>query len=294
MFKRNLSRNLPKLTKIPIVHYDNASLQKNLIFKENVNKSFIYKWTNKLNGKEYIGSTSNAKRRLLTYYDINSLKKTNMPIYKALLKYGHSNFSFEIIEYCNSAEQIEREQYYLDQYDFEYNVLEKANSILGYKHTKKTLAKMKGRKNALGYKHTQETIIKLRDSQKNKKHTEESIKKMKEAWVQRKINKHLSSIILIPNKTSTEASVWATPLLESAKLSQESVNNLNEKIRTKIKGQLVIITNINTNAITEYISITEAALALNINRSTLRSYAKNKTVFNILKQKQSLRRKWIF
>jgi group I intron endonuclease len=69
-----------------------------------------------------------------------------MPIYKSILKYGHSNFIFEIIEYCDPINVIEREQYYLDHFDFDYNILEKANSSLGFKHTKETLIKMKGRK----------------------------------------------------------------------------------------------------------------------------------------------------
>jgi hypothetical protein len=50
-----------------------------------------------------------------------------MRIYKALLKYGHDNLSFEIIEYCDGPTAVLREQFYLDQFDFEYNYLEKAN-----------------------------------------------------------------------------------------------------------------------------------------------------------------------
>jgi group I intron endonuclease len=90
-----------------------------------------------------------------------------MPIYKALLKYGHSQFIFDIIEYCKPKEAIKKEQYYLDNFDFDYNILEKANSLLGYKHTTKTILKMKGRKNALGYKHRLDTIDKLRKLIKN-------------------------------------------------------------------------------------------------------------------------------
>lgn len=79
--------------------YDNASSQKDQIFKDNVDKSFVYRWINKINGKEYLGSTSNSKRRLLKYYDHHSMKLANMHIYNAILKHGHSNFIFQIIEY---------------------------------------------------------------------------------------------------------------------------------------------------------------------------------------------------
>jgi hypothetical protein len=57
--------------------------------------------------------------------------------------------------------------------------------------------------------------------------------------------------------------------------------------RKKIKGKIVVTTNIETNVSTEYISISEAASALNITRTTLRAYIKNKTVLNILKQNPS-------
>lgn len=66
-----------------------------------------------------------------------------MAIYNAILKYGRENFLFEINEYCQLKEAIQREQYYLDNFDFKYNVLEKANSMLGYKHTIEILAKIK-------------------------------------------------------------------------------------------------------------------------------------------------------
>nr|UEK25960.1 hypothetical protein [Mutinus fleischeri] len=48
----------------------------------------------KINGKDYLGSTSNAKSRLSTYFNLNTLKLANMPTDKAILKYGHSNFDF--------------------------------------------------------------------------------------------------------------------------------------------------------------------------------------------------------
>ena len=258
LFTRNISRGFPKLTQTPVVSYNNAQEQKSLIFKENLNKSFVYRWTNKVNGKEYLGSTTNAKRRLFIYFNIKSLQSANMPIYKAILKHGHSNFIFDIIEYCETIDTIKREQFYLDHFDFYYNVLEKADSLLGYKHTSKTLAKMKGRKNALGYKHTLETISKLRKYQQNKKHSVEALIKMSEVWANRKF--------------------------KSKEVTEKELHTQN---RTKIKGKIVLVTNINSNISTEYLSISEAASALNITRLTLRNYVKNKTVFNVLKQDPS-------
>lgn len=63
-------------------------------------------------------------------------------IYKALLKYGYSNFSLEILEYCDPQNIIKREQYYLDKLNPEYNLLKFAGSSLGFKHSAETLAKL--------------------------------------------------------------------------------------------------------------------------------------------------------
>ncbi len=59
-------------------------------------------------------------------------------IYSALLKYGTSNFSLDILEYCEPNILISREQYYIDTLNPEYNILKIAGSRLGCKHTFKT------------------------------------------------------------------------------------------------------------------------------------------------------------
>jgi group I intron endonuclease len=51
----------------------------------------------------------------------------------------------EILEYCDSEDLIKREQYYLDLLEPKYNLLTKAGSTLGYKHTEETLVKFKNR-----------------------------------------------------------------------------------------------------------------------------------------------------
>ena len=59
-------------------------------------------WTNKLNGKTYVGSSVKLRRILLEYYNINRLQtETTMPINTALLKYGYKGFSLTILEFCD-------------------------------------------------------------------------------------------------------------------------------------------------------------------------------------------------
>ena len=54
----------------PVVKYDNACEDKSKILKENKNKSGVYRWINKLNGKTYVGSSTNLRVRLYKYYSI--------------------------------------------------------------------------------------------------------------------------------------------------------------------------------------------------------------------------------
>jgi group I intron endonuclease len=134
---------------IPVKIYMNADIDKLQILKENQGKAGVYRWGNLVNGKTYIGSSINLSRRFRDYYSIRLLerevKRTKSSIYPGLLKYGYSNFSLEILEYCDKSETISREQYYLDLLNPDYNILKIAGSSLGYKHSPETKAKMKDR-----------------------------------------------------------------------------------------------------------------------------------------------------
>jgi len=122
--------------------YNDADVDKVKFLTENRDKSGVYRWTNKKNGKTYVGSSINLSTRFYKYYSLASLAKSNRPMDRALLKYGFSNFSLEILEYCGVDLILEREQYYMDILKPEYNIVEKAGSTVGYKHTPESLAKM--------------------------------------------------------------------------------------------------------------------------------------------------------
>jgi len=139
--KDNRNTNIPELK--PVVKYINADADKINIFADNRNKTGIYRWINNLNGKTYVGSSNNLSVRFYSYYSLRSLAKSNRPMERALLKYGFSKFSLEILEYCNLDNLLEREQYYLDILKPDYNIVEIAGSTLGYKHTEESLKKMR-------------------------------------------------------------------------------------------------------------------------------------------------------
>jgi len=58
-----------------------------------------------------------------------------MLISRSIVKNGYSDFSVKILEYCTPDKVIEREQYYLDHLKPQYNILKRAGSLLGFKHS---------------------------------------------------------------------------------------------------------------------------------------------------------------
>jgi len=204
----------------PQIKYNNADIDKINIFADNRNKIGIYRWINNLNGKTYVGSSTNLSVRFYAYYSLRSLVKSNRPMERALLKYGFSNFSLEILEYCNFKDLLEREQYFLDLLKPEYNIVKTAGSTLGYKHT------------------------------------EESLKKMR--------NFILSDEVLAKKKLAT-------------------------KNATAARSIPILVKNIKTNEISEYISLSAASNALGVTKGAVSQALLNKTILKkiyILEKKE--------
>lgn len=75
----------------------------------------VYKITNNLNGKMYIGSTQCFEERYLKHCNLARRDKhTNDHLRHAFKKYGIENFTFEIVEVTILKDRFEREQYYID------------------------------------------------------------------------------------------------------------------------------------------------------------------------------------
>ena len=125
---------------IPIKSYSNAEAEKDIILKENKDKSGIYMWTNIINDKKYIGSSENLKARFLKYFNNNHLlSNTSMPICQALVKHGYSNFSLTILDYCEREKLLIREKHYWDIFNPEYNIAKDPTApFSGRKHSDKT------------------------------------------------------------------------------------------------------------------------------------------------------------
>jgi group I intron endonuclease len=80
----------------------------------------IYKITNIINGKSYIGQSTNIHRRWQAEIaDSNNINchSYDYPLMRAFRKYGIDNFKFEIIEECRSEELNQKETYWIDYFD---------------------------------------------------------------------------------------------------------------------------------------------------------------------------------
>lgn len=171
--------------------YKDMRLQKKQIIEDNKGKCGIYVFTNKITGRRYVGSSLNLGRRLRDYYSnirmLNTLQRSTMVIYLAILKYEISAFELEILEYCDPSVVRARETYYIKSLNPEYNILRTGGSSLGYKHS--IISCMKMSKAALGRKHSEETRALIRESallRKRSKHSEETRAKMSKAALGRK------------------------------------------------------------------------------------------------------------
>lgn len=100
-------------------------------------ESGIYKIQNLLNGKLYIGSSLNVKRRLTLHKcNLRKNKHVNLALQNAFKKYGQDAFSFEKILVCSKEYLLMYEQLIIDSYGscdklFGYNIRTIASSNAG-------------------------------------------------------------------------------------------------------------------------------------------------------------------
>lgn len=196
----------------------------------------IYKWTNKVNGKSYIGQTvseSGRRRGHLT-------SKYKTPFHCALKKYGVENFDYTVLEYVNESKLSEREIYwikYYDTYNTGYNLTEGGEGTRGFHYkmseeTKRKLSESKKRNPHIPWnkgKHgvySEETLRKIGTVNREGRMTEEARKKISEAIKGRPS----------PMKGAKLSDETKKKISESVKISFEK-NNVGEKLSKALKGK---------------------------------------------------------
>jgi group I intron endonuclease len=198
-------------------------------------------FTNKQNGKKYVGSAVDLYKRLSFYFSTkaleNSLKNNQSFIYNALLKDGYSNFSLDILEYCSIEELLKREKHFIDLVIPEYNIIQDP-----------TLAPMSGRE------HSEESKTKISDTHKKIDHSG----RFKTG------HEHSDDI----KQKISDAMVGKTNRKDTTQ-SDDTKKKISEAMPNSIK--IEVTDNKNNQTIT-YDSIHEAAKALNINHTRIVKY----------------------
>lgn len=120
-------------------------------------KHYIYKITCIPSKKVYIGQTNNKKRRLSEHKtELRHNRHHCQYMQNAFNVYGENNFSFEIIEECDTKDIDDRERYWIELYkanDKRYGFNSESgghnNKTLSDEHKMKISAKVKGDKNPM-------------------------------------------------------------------------------------------------------------------------------------------------
>jgi len=170
----------------------------------------IYKVTNKINGKSYIGQTVRTLEVRKSGHLCDTFhRNSNFVIHRALRKHGKENFEWKVIDdTVKTIEELnEKEKHYIEKYDTfmdngnGYNMTtggenalhsektcEKIRKALTGKERSKDHCKNISKNNARywkGKKRSEETCKKMRKNSarywKGKKHTEKTCKKMRKA-----------------------------------------------------------------------------------------------------------------
>lgn len=133
----------------------------------------IYSYTNKINGKQYIGQTINPNQRKNAHksdaFNINN-KNYDSLLYRAFRKYGYDNFNYEILAQTDDIEALNLlEEFFIDKLNTQtpngYNIES------GGKKCEKPKMSLENKKKRIWdqAKLTEEEVISLRLAFKEKK-----------------------------------------------------------------------------------------------------------------------------
>ena len=263
--------------------FSNADKDKLDILKYIKGKAGIYMWTNKLNGKKYVGSSVDLRRRLLEYYNVNRLlNEKSMPIYHSLLKHGYQNFSLTILEFCNIDSLMSREKHFFDVYFPEYNILKTPGSPdrgKGWTHSEATVEKIRIAANKRA--ESPEFLAKMSTDQSSRvkvevtdveTQTTTTYHAIRAAARALSIDKRYIEHYLYLNQDKPVLDKYTFKLISC---DGENLNSFNDpSIKVQKTSKKIEVTNVETKEVTIYPSIGAAARALGYRQPSISLYLK--------------------
>lgn len=215
--------------------------------------SGVYKITNLINGKIYIGSAVNLNRRCYQhFYHLKNNNHHSNYLQKAFNKYGIENFIFETILKCSKEYLLIIEQYLIDYYKPQYNICKIAGNLSGFKHkdSMKNFHRERMLNNdiCIGRTLSKEHKDKIGDANRNKVRSLETIEKLRKA----KVGK----------KQSQETIQKRVSKTKGKKFTQEQ--KLKASQRSSSKKSVYQICPKTGNILNEYESITKAANSIGV------------------------------
>ena len=133
----------------------------------------IYKATNKINGKCYVGKTIKTLNERIIRHLSYVNRGSKLYFHRAIRKYGKENFRWTILEICFTKKELnKKEQYYIKHFNSfgigGYNMTEGGDGGQGFKHTDETKNKLSNLRKGKGHKHTEEHKKYMSDKMKGK------------------------------------------------------------------------------------------------------------------------------
>lgn len=212
----------------------------------------IYRITNKINGKTYVGQSIDIKRR---FWDHRCLShEHNIHLKRAMMKYGKENFEYEILEECSIEELDEKERKYIADLKPEYNVSSGGNGKGKFPESVKKIISQKSKaqwermtdeekaqrvKNNLkgprkGHIVSAETRQKLRERNLNKKQSLDTINKRKNTMLLKKQNGYIRTNEFCKKKV---VCIETNETFESVKAAAEKINASPTSVSSMLKGR---------------------------------------------------------
>lgn len=144
-----------------------------------------YEIVNKINGKRYVGSSSDIPKRINQHKcHLRKNKHHCKPLQNAFNKYGESSFVFNTLELCGKSELEEKENNLLASRNL-YNTFKEAYAVRGASHpmygkthTKEARSMIKAARATQTIRHSEETKRKISEGNKGKKMPEGHAAKM--------------------------------------------------------------------------------------------------------------------